>query len=197
MAGPTDLQAVLDRIDSALRPTLGGGRVADYIPALARVPTRQFGIAMCTVDGARAQAGDASTPFSIQSVSKILGLTLALQAIGEDIWRHVGREPSGDPFNALIQLEHEQGVPRNPFINAGAICVADQLVSRYADPKAALLQLAAQERRRRRHRRDRAAPSGAVRLVTGARCDRQFGRRPSRAGALRRADRAVGVLKNR
>ena len=105
------------------------------------MPLDRFGIALCTVDGELASAGAATTPFSIQSISKLLGLTLALQASGETVWTHVGREPSGNPFNSLIQLENEQGKPRNPFINAGAINVADQLVELYADPKAALLGL--------------------------------------------------------
>ncbi len=141
MLTQTAAQALLDRIDDELRPALGEGRVASYIPALARVPAQRFGMALCGVEGVLACTGDASTAFSIQSVSKVLGLTLALQALGVELWEHVGREPSGDPFNSLIQLEHEQGLPRNPFINAGAICIADQLVSAYADPKAAFLQL--------------------------------------------------------
>ncbi len=141
MLTQAEAQSQLDRIDAELRPGLGEGRVASYIPALARVPARQFGMALSGIDGVQACAGDSSTRFSIQSVSKVLGLTLALQAIGSELWQFVGREPSGDPFNSLIQLEHEHGLPRNPFINAGAICIADQLVSAYADPKAALLQL--------------------------------------------------------
>ncbi len=141
MMTEAESQAVLDRIDAELRPTLGEGRVASYIPALARVPADRFGMALCSVDRVQVGAGDASTAFSIQSVSKVLGLTLALQAIGVEVWQHVGREPSGNPFNSLTQLEFEQGLPRNPFINAGAICIADQLVSAYTDPKLALLQL--------------------------------------------------------
>ncbi|WP_418315790.1 glutaminase [Piscinibacter sakaiensis] len=137
-----DATAVLDGINAEVRPMLGEGRVARYIPALARVPIDQFGIALSGIGGDDAAAGDATTPFSIQSVSKLLGLTLALQAVGSALWERVGREPSGDPFNSLIQLEHEQGLPRNPFINAGAICVADQLVTSYGDPKQALLDLA-------------------------------------------------------
>ncbi len=136
-----DYQAVLDGIAAEVAPLVGTGAVADYIPALARVPPGQFGMALHTVDGHHAGVGAASTAFSIQSLSKVLGLTLALQAVGADLWRHVGREPSGNPFNSLVQLEHEQGKPRNPFINAGAIGVADLLCSMYADPKQALLEL--------------------------------------------------------
>jgi glutaminase len=139
-----DLQPVLDAIAHEVAPLIGQGTVASYIPALARVPADRFGMALCTVDGQRARVGAATTPFSIQSVSKVLGLTLAMQALGAELWQHLGREPSGDPFNSLIQLEHEHGKPRNPFINAGAILVADLLCSAHADPKQALLQLCTQ-----------------------------------------------------
>ncbi len=134
----TDFQAVLDDIASEMQPLLGDchvrGKVASYIPALARVPAAQFGIALRTCDGDEFCAGDASTPFSIQSVSKLFTLTQAMQHMGEDLWERIGREPSGNPFNSLVQLENEQGRPRNPFINAGAIAVADRLVSRAAAP---------------------------------------------------------------
>jgi glutaminase len=143
-----DFAAALQETVAELTPQLAtgelAGKVATYIPALARVNPVQLGMALETVAGESAVAGDAQTPFSIQSVSKVIGLTLALQAMGTELWSHIGREPSGDPFNSLIQLEHEQGKPRNPFINAGAIAVADQLVSHYADPKAALLALTSQ-----------------------------------------------------
>ncbi len=141
MIGVLQAQRLLEEIEAELRPGLGSGRIPDYIPALARVPADRFGIALCGIDGMRAAAGDTTLPFSIQSLSKVFGLTLALQAIGSDLWKHVGREPSGDPFNSLIQLEHEQGLPRNPFINAGAICIADRLVTHHPDPKQALLDL--------------------------------------------------------
>lgn len=128
-----DLQAILEDIDAALRPELGrAGAVATYIPALARVSPMQFGIAVHTCDGRDFAVGDAAVPFSIQSVSKVFTLTLAMRHYGESLWERIGREPSGNPFNSLVQLEYEQGRPRNPFINAGAIAVADRLVSRNA-----------------------------------------------------------------
>lgn len=105
------------------------GRVADYIPALARVDPDQFGIAIVAADGAMHVAGDADTSFSIQSVSKVFALTLALDRIGESLWSRVGREPSGSAFNSIVQLESERGIPRNPFINAGAIVVSDALLA--------------------------------------------------------------------
>jgi glutaminase len=137
-----DFQAVLDEIDAKIRPLLGhGGKVASYIPALARVPAERFGIALRTCDGVEACAGDAAEPFSIQSVSKLFTLTLAMQHLGEGLWERIGREPSGNPFNSLVQLESEHGKPRNPFINAGAIAVADRLLSRCGNARADLLAL--------------------------------------------------------
>jgi glutaminase len=125
-----DFQAILDDINAQIRPLLGtGGRVASYIPALARVSPHQFGIALRTCEGVEAAAGDAATLFSIQSMSKVFTLTLAIRGPGEDLWQRIGREPSGSPFNSLVQLETERGIPRNPFINAGAIAVADRLLS--------------------------------------------------------------------
>ena len=136
-----NFQLVLDQINAELRPLLGqGGQVARYIPALARVSPLQFGIALRTCEGEVAQAGDSAVPFSIQSMSKVFSLTLAIKALGEALWDRIGREPSGSPFNSLVQLETERGIPRNPFINAGAIAVADRLVS-LGDGKAELLAL--------------------------------------------------------
>lgn len=136
-----DFQSILASIADEISSSVGEGTVADYIPALACVPAKQFGMALCTVEGERASVGSAGTPFSIQSISKVFGLTLALRKTGASLWEHIGREPSGNPFNSLVQLERENGKPRNPFINAGAICVADQLLSLYDDPKQALLEL--------------------------------------------------------
>ncbi|MDB5914760.1 MAG: glutaminase [Ramlibacter sp.] len=136
-----EFQPLLEDIVATLRPQLGqAGHVADYIPALARVPAAQFGIALRTCDGQEAHAGDSTTPFSIQSISKLFTLTLGMRELGEALWERIGREPSGNPFNSLVQLESEHGIPRNPFINAGAIAVTDRLVSRM-DAKARMLEL--------------------------------------------------------
>ena len=136
MATPFDeraLGALVDRIaDEALRDLRDGrvtGKVADYIPALAAVDPNKFGIAVTTVDGRQFAAGDALEPFSIQSISKVFTLTLALELAGDDLWARVGREPSGTPFNSLVQLEYEKGIPRNPLINAGALVVTDAIVA--------------------------------------------------------------------
>ena len=138
-----DFQAILDEIDAALRPRLGQeGKVASYIPALARVEAGQFGIALRTCAGVEAAAGESAVPFSIQSVSKLFALTLGMRVLGDALWQRIHREPSGNPFNSLLQLESEQGVPRNPFINAGAIAVSDRLVSSLgAGAKVSLLEM--------------------------------------------------------
>ncbi|MES3000307.1 MAG: glutaminase [Pseudomonadota bacterium] len=134
-------QPILEDIVATLRPELGqAGKVASYIPALARVPATQFGIALRTCDGHEAHAGDSTTPFSIQSISKMFSLTLGIREMGEKLWERIGVEPSGNAFNSLVQLETEQGIPRNPFINAGALAVTDRLVSLF-DPKARMLAL--------------------------------------------------------
>ena len=109
-------------------PEVGQGRVADYIPALANVNPHQLGIALALPDGTMHVAGDADTAFSIQSVTKVFTLAMALRRLGSDLWTSVGREPSGSAFNSIVQLESEQGVPRNPFINAGAIATTDRLI---------------------------------------------------------------------
>ncbi|ODT89383.1 glutaminase [Phenylobacterium sp. SCN 70-31] len=122
---PADLADVVAEVGREMEAHRGEGRVADYIPALARVDARRFGLAVVTCDGRTAEYGDAWVPFSIQSISKVFTLTLALKRQGEALWTRVGREPSGSRFNSIVQLEAERGVPRNPFINAGAIVVTD------------------------------------------------------------------------
>ncbi len=128
------MQALLDKVYQEALPNIATGKVADYIPALGRVNADQFGMAVLTNEGEMYSVGDADVPFSIQSISKVFGLTLAMQLQGEELWTRVGREPSGLPFNSLVQLEHENGVPRNPFINAGALVVSDLIESGFAAP---------------------------------------------------------------
>jgi glutaminase len=127
-----DYQPILDRVHAAVKPIIGSGKIASYIPELAKVSPHQFGIAIVDLAGHVYQAGDAATPFSIQSISKLFGLTLAFHLEGDSVWSRVGREPSGTPFNSLVQLEQERGRPRNPFINAGALVITDMLLTHYA-----------------------------------------------------------------
>jgi glutaminase len=119
---------------------LGRGKVADYIPALARVDPKNFALAVTTCDGRTAQAGGAHLPFSIQSISKLFTLTLALNKLGANLWDRVGREPSGSRFNSIVQLEAEKGIPRNPLINAGALAITDTLLDG-GDPDATIAEI--------------------------------------------------------
>jgi glutaminase len=120
-----DLNRIVERIVEDMRAVPDRGTVASYIPELATVDPSRFGIAIATADGRMIASGDAGTGFSIQSISKVFALTLALGKVGDQLWNRVGREPSGTAFNSIVQLEHEGGIPRNPFINAGAIVVTD------------------------------------------------------------------------
>jgi glutaminase len=124
-----DLDEIVAIVHRDMQAHLGRGRVASYIPALARVDPRHFGIAIAACDGRTAAAGEAETPFSVQSISKVFTLTLALEKLGGDLWKRVGREPSGSTFNSIVQLERENGIPRNPLINAGALVVSDALLA--------------------------------------------------------------------
>ena len=136
-AGVPDLQTVVREIADDMRRRTDRGEVASYIPELARVDPSAFGIAVIDAEGEVAACGDSDTPFSIQSISKVFTLTLALGKAGDRLWRRVGREPSGSPFNSIVQLENERGIPRNPFINAGAIAVTDLILSGH-QPREAL-----------------------------------------------------------
>jgi glutaminase len=122
-------QQILNDIYTEVQPLLQEGAVADYIPELAHVPSTKFGMALITHSGDQFQVGDAAEPFSIQSISKLFTLTLAMRLEGDAIWQRIGREPSGTAFNSLVQLEYENGIPRNPFINAGALVVTDMILS--------------------------------------------------------------------
>lgn len=123
------LQAAVSEIADEMRQRTDRGEVATYIPELAKIDPRRFGLAVVDGEGRAAAAGDADEPFSIQSISKVFTLTLALGKVGERLWKRVGREPSGSAFNSVVQLEHEKGIPRNPFINAGAIVVSDVILA--------------------------------------------------------------------
>ena len=131
------LELAVAEIAEEMRQRSDRGEVASYIPELARVDPHAFGLAVASADGSIAAAGDSDTPFSIQSISKVFTLTLALGLVGDRLWRRGGREPSGSPFNSIVQLERERGIPRNPFINAGAIAVTDAILSGH-QPREAL-----------------------------------------------------------
>ena len=109
--------------------------MARYIPELAKIDPDKLGIALKTIDGVLYVAGDANESFSIQSISKVFATSLVFSVIGDDLWRRVGKEPSGSSFNSLVQLEYENGIPRNPLINAGAIVVADMMIDILTNPE--------------------------------------------------------------
>jgi len=132
-------EKALKEIYNELKPSFGQGEIATYIPELARVSSQKFGMALITVDGESFMIGDAEEPFSIQSISKLFTLTLAKKHDEDLLWTRVGREPSGNAFNSLVQLEYEEGMPRNPFINAGALVVTDLILARFGNAKAAIL----------------------------------------------------------
>jgi len=137
---PDNLQALLNKALEQGK-TITSGKVADYIPALANVNPDRCALTLVTLDGNATYVGDADHDFSIQSISKIFGLMLAMERIGDSLWKRVQMEPSGQPFNSIVQLEWERGIPRNPMINAGAILVSDVLVSHYSASKSAVLSM--------------------------------------------------------
>ena len=135
------LQRVLRSVYAKAAPLVGCGQVSTTIPALATVDASRLGLALATIDGEVHGVGDWRTPFSVQSISKVFSLATVLSRDGEAIWQRVGREPSGSPFNALHRLEYDRGVPRNPFVNAGALVVVDRLVSLVGQSNSAVLDL--------------------------------------------------------
>lgn len=123
-----DLESILSRISKRVAGEVDRGEVASYIPELASVDAQHFGMAVVLANGNEFIAGEAKLPFSIQSVSKVFTLAIALGTLGDELWKRVGREPSGQAFDSILQLEHEGGRPRNPFINAGAIVTTDAIL---------------------------------------------------------------------
>ncbi|MFD9437812.1 glutaminase [Streptomyces sp. NPDC060006] len=139
MSSPLTFEPVLRRIAAEIAAAPDRGRPADYIPALAACDPHRFGMAVAELDGTVYGVGDWRQPFSTQSITKVFTLALDLAREADELWEHVGREPSGNPFNSLVQLEYESGIPRNPFINAGALVVTDRLHSQTGDAAGTLL----------------------------------------------------------
>ncbi|HVK94325.1 MAG TPA: glutaminase [Noviherbaspirillum sp.] len=138
----SDYQHILDTIHGEIKPLLGKGKVASYIPELSKISPDHFGMAIYCLDGRTYSVGDAGVRFSLQSITKLFALALAFSREGDAVWTRVGREPSGNPFNSLVQLEFERGKPRNPFINAGALVITDILATRFVQADIAVLQFA-------------------------------------------------------
>lgn len=130
-----DYQQILENIYREIQPCAKEGKQADYIPALAEVNPDQFGISLQLMDGNHFELGDSDVRFSLQSISKVFAFSIAVSLIGDGVWKRMGKEPSGSSFNSLVQLEYEKGIPRNPFINAGALVTADIMLSGLKDPE--------------------------------------------------------------
>jgi glutaminase len=136
-----DFQSIIDNIHQQVIRQKNYGEVAAYIPELSDIDPEKFGVSLTTVNGECYQAGDSQDLFSLQSIVKVLMLSMAYARLGGRLWQRVGVEPSGTPFNSLGTLEHDQGIPRNPFSNAGAIVVCDVLLDLYEDPRQAMLEM--------------------------------------------------------
>ncbi|SDW08292.1 L-glutaminase [Lutibacter oricola] len=130
-----DFQKIINEIYTTCNSETDKGKVANYIPELKKIDPTKFGICLNTLNNNTYGVGNFNEKFSIQSITKVFALTLALKLIGEKVWKRVGVEPSGDPFNSLVQLEFEKGIPRNPLINSGALVICDILVSNLKNPK--------------------------------------------------------------
>ncbi len=135
-----DYQNILESINSEMSYRDVSGGVASYIPELAKIDPRKFGMHVYCGKEQHFAFGDSREKFSVQSIAKVFSLSMAMRIMGEALWDRVNVEPSGDPFNSLTQLEQESGIPRNPFINAGALVIADILVDQLEDPKEELLK---------------------------------------------------------
>ena len=169
---PIDYQALVDGVLSDAASYRGHGDLAPQVPALTQVDPNKLGIALALGDGSLYCAGDSDEPFSLQSIANVFTLSLTLGHVGAALWNHVGREPSGSPFNALVQLENEKGKPRNPMINSGAIVMCDQLIGR--DPPEEAIEEILQFLRER---------SGDDSIA----CDEKVAMSESSAGAFNRA----------
>lgn len=135
-----DYQLIIEKLEQKIKQLPNTGKVADYIPELKKVNPEKFGLHLSCVEGSDYAFGDSNEAFSIQSISKVFTLALAKEIVGDDLWKRVDVEPSGNAYNSLTQLENENGIPRNPFINAGSIVVADVLLSVLDNPKDDLLK---------------------------------------------------------
>lgn len=140
MKNSLDYKKIIHNIYQNICAKENKGEVAQYIPELAKVDADKFGVHLLTAEKEGFGVGDYTTKFSIQSISKVLSLSLAYKIIGDVIWERVDVEPSGNPFNSLVQLETDDGIPRNPLINGGAMVICDLLVSHLDNPKEDFLQ---------------------------------------------------------
>ncbi len=130
-----DYPNILNEIYTNLNKQTKRGTIGSYIPELSKIDINNFGIFLNLINGKSFSVGNYNVPFSIQSISKVFSLLKAFSLLGKDLWERVDVEPSGNPFNHLSLLEQENGIPRNPLINAGALVIADILVTKLDNPK--------------------------------------------------------------
>jgi glutaminase len=130
-----DYKQILNSIYNEVKQLKNNGSIAEYIPELAKVDASKFGISLIDNQQNIYNVGNATEKFSIQSITKVFTTALIFSKIGNDLWKRVNFEPSGNAFNSLVQLEYENGIPRNPFINAGALVIADLMLDHFEDPK--------------------------------------------------------------
>lgn len=135
-----DYSKIINNIKEELADFPNDGKVANYIPELSKIDGSKFGVHLYCIDGSHHSFGDSQERFSIQSISKVFTLTLAMRMLGDELWGRMDVEPSGNAFNSLFQLERENGIPRNPFINSGALVLSDILISEYENPKDEILK---------------------------------------------------------
>lgn len=135
-----DLNRIVEEIYTEVKNITPLGNLPTYIPELHKISPDKFGMHLYTVEGLHLGIGDDNEKFSLQSIAKVFAFTYAYSIKGAEIFKFVGVEPSGDPFNSLVQLEKERGVPRNPLINAGALVICDLLIDELTAPKEDLLR---------------------------------------------------------
>ncbi len=135
-----DYNNIFFKINTSLNKIKDHGKVASYIPELNNIDPNKFGVYLTTLNNEHYSIGDSNEKFSIQSIAKVLALTLAYKMKGEKLWKRIDVEPSGTSFNSLVQLEYNHGIPRNPLINAGAIVICDILISNLENPKKDFLE---------------------------------------------------------
>jgi glutaminase len=140
MMAHIDYKTIIEEVILEQKMCSDQGEVASYIPELEFIDSKKLGVHLTTVDQDHFSSGDSNEKFSIQSIAKVLSLTLAFKIEGDKLWSRIGVEPSGSAFNSLVQLEYEKGKPRNPFINAGAILICDVLANAFENPKEELLK---------------------------------------------------------
>lgn len=122
-------KSIIEKAYHSVHSLTDEGKVATYIPELAHVNPSKFGVHINMLNGTDFGMGNHLEKFSIQSIAKVLSLTMAYKIIGEEIWTRLDVEPSGTKFDSLILLEANNGIPRNPFVNSGAIVICDILIS--------------------------------------------------------------------